>query len=151
MASQWNRPATHEHSAFVQRIAAKNPMLARKIMEMRLPLSPLVHICSGEPHPDFPVTILQFWLLSDTQLESLARFYHQDTPGPYTRQYPCPITWSPGLSLEEKRRKIGKFIGLRGCHTPMRTEEEIAEEARVASRDAAEAEMFRSKMHPWRH
>lgn len=44
---------------------------------------------------------------------------------------------------------MGKFIGLRGCETPVwyKTEEEIAEEARQA-RIAAEEEMWRGKEYP---
>lgn len=49
------------------------------------------------------------------------------------------MSWPSGLTIEEKRRKIGRFIGLRGCESPIiagfgrnRTEEEIAEEARRA-------------------
>ena len=67
----------------------------------------------------------------------------------WTAHYPCPITWAEGLTLEEKRRKIGKFIGLRGCDTPvsLRTEEQIMEEARQA-RIAEDEEAFRRKL-PW--
>lgn len=38
------------------------------------------------------------------------------------------------MTLEEKRKKLGKFIGLRGCDTPLvvKTEEQIWEEARAA-------------------
>ena len=104
---------------------------------MALPLAPLVQINTGEVHPDFPPTLLNFWLLTDPQLESLASFYHQRTRSRWTYQYPCPITWRSDVSIEEKRRKIGKFIGLRGCDTPtadagvirFKTEDEIAAEA----------------------
>ena len=53
------------------------------------------------------------------------------------------------MSLEEKRRKIGRFIGLRGCETPirLRTEDELMEDARRA-RLAEEDEMWRRKL-PW--
>jgi hypothetical protein len=52
------------------------------------------------------------------------------------------------MPLEEKRRKIGRFIGLRGCESPIRvrTEEEIMEDARRA-RLAEEDEMWRRKLH----
>lgn len=48
--------------------------------------------------------------------------------------YPKPMNWRNGLTLEEKRKKLGKFIGLRGCDTPLvvKTEEQIWEEARAA-------------------
>jgi hypothetical protein len=72
-------------------------------------------------HPAFPRTLLAFWLLTDAQLDDLAHFYHQRTPGPWTRQYPCPVHWPRGrgaMGIEEKRRKLGRFIGLRGCESP---------------------------------
>ena len=53
------------------------------------------------------------------------------------------------MPLEEKRRKIGKFIGLRGCETPVacKSEEQLLEEARQA-RWRDEDEMGRRKL-PW--
>lgn len=93
---------------------AKNPALDNKIRQMELRLAPLVQLTSGQVHPAFPSTLLNFWLLTDDQLDQLAHFYHQRKPCQWTRHYPCPITWGEGLTIEEKRRKIGKFIGLRG-------------------------------------
>ncbi|KAK2069366.1 hypothetical protein P8C59_003952 [Phyllachora maydis] len=101
-----------------RRRAAANPTLETKLAQMALPLAPLVQLTTGQVHPAFPATLLGFWLLTDEQLDGLAAFYHQRTPCRWTAYYPCPITWRAGLSLEEKRRKIGKFIGLRGCDTP---------------------------------
>jgi len=56
------------------------------------------------------------------------------------------VQWGSDLTLEEKRRKIGRFIGLRGCESPVKTksEEEIEREARIA-RNEDEAEMWRRK------
>ena len=142
-------PSRHRQ-AFSQRRLAKNPNLARKLEQMALPLAPLVQLTTGAIHPAFPTTVLNFWLLTNEQLEDLAHFYHQKTPCPWTVQYPCPITWNSNLPLEEKRRKMGKFIGLRGCESPilLKTEEEIMEDARRA-RMAADEEMWRRKMyHP---
>ena len=134
----------------IQRRIAKNPALRHKLEQMALNLSPLVQITTGAVHPSFPRSVLQFWLLTDQQLEDLAHFYHQRTPSVLSAHYPCPISWSSDLPLEEKRRKIGKFIGLRGCDSPvwLKTEEEIAEEARLA-RISQEEEMWRRKTHPW--
>ena len=131
------------------RRAVKSPELDKKLKQMALPLAPLVQLSTGQIHPAFPNTLLNFWLLTDEQLDQLARFYHQRTPCMWTAHYPCPITWAEGLTLEEKRRKIGKFIGLRGCDTPvsLRTEEQIMEEARQA-RIAEDEEAFRRKL-PW--
>lgn len=97
-----------------RRTKQRNEELEKKIQQMALPLAPLVQLTSGTAHPAFPSTLLNFWLLTDEQLEELALFYHQRWPCQYTQHYPCPITWTDDLTLEEKRRKIGKFIGLRG-------------------------------------
>ncbi|KAK3299013.1 uncharacterized protein B0H64DRAFT_386880 [Chaetomium fimeti] len=136
---------------------------------MSLQLAPLVQLTTGTIHPAFPRTLLAFWLLTDDQLDALAHFYHQRTPCRWTRQYPCPVAWPPGLGLEEKRRKLGRFIGLRGCETPIgeliergvvevlgRTEAEILEAARREREergggnggggDGDEVEEVRSKM-----
>lgn len=138
-------PSRHRQ-AFAQRRLARNPSLQRKLEQMALPLAPLVQLTTGAIHPAFPTTVLNFWLLTDEQLESLAHFYHQTTPCPWSNQYPCPITWGPALSLEEKRRKMGKFIGLRGCEPPilLKTEEDIMADVRRA-RMAAEDDMWRRK------
>ncbi|GJN73010.1 hypothetical protein PLIIFM63780_007073 [Purpureocillium lilacinum] len=148
-------------------LARHNPQLAQKLHQMALPLSPLVQLTTGAVHPHFPRTVLQFWLLTDDQLESLAAFYHQRDQSPWSAQYPCPVVWRSDLPLEEKRRRMGRFIGLRGCGEDelgagagvdgssaevaamvgsMRTEDEIAEEARFA---AADDEVWRRKMNPW--
>lgn len=49
-------------------------------------------------------------------------------------------------TLEEKRRRIGRFIGLRGCDSPVtvKTEEEIMREVRDA-RACEEDEIMRRK------
>ncbi|KAI1345140.1 hypothetical protein F5Y15DRAFT_18550 [Xylariaceae sp. FL0016] len=128
--------------------SVKDAAFREKLRQMALPLSPLVQLTTGEVHPAFPGTLLNFWLLTDSELEELAHFYHQRTPCRWTLHYPCPITWSSDMTLEEKRRRIGRFIGLRGCETPIRvrSEEEIMEEARRA-RLAEEDEMWRRKLH----
>ncbi|KAL8387660.1 hypothetical protein RB595_009757 [Gaeumannomyces hyphopodioides] len=115
-----------------ERRSAGNPALARKLEQMALPLAPLVQMTTGHVHPAFPGTLLHFWLLTDAQLESLAHFYHQRTPSVWTAQYPCPVRWGPHLTLEEKRRKMGMFIGLRGCESPIvpTAAEDLLDEAR---------------------
>ncbi|EJT73419.1 hypothetical protein GGTG_10257 [Gaeumannomyces tritici R3-111a-1] len=115
------------------RRSAGNPALALKLEQMAMPLAPLVQMTTGRVHPAFPRTLLHFWVLTDAQLDSLAHFYHQRTPGYWTSQYPCPVRWGPNLPLEEKRRKMGMFIGLRGCESPILlagSAEELLEEAR---------------------
>lgn len=41
------------------------------------------------------------------------------------------MTWGTELTIEDKRRKFGRFIGLNGCETPItfRPGEEAMEEA----------------------
>ncbi|KAI1263111.1 hypothetical protein F5Y18DRAFT_429584 [Xylariaceae sp. FL1019] len=130
-----------------ERRAASNAAFRQKLGQMALPLAPLVQLTTGEVHPAFPNTLLNFWLLTDSQLEDLASHYDQRTPNRYTQHYPCPINWSSDMSLEEKRRKIGRFIGLRGCESPIRvrTEAEILEDARRA-RVAEEDELWKRKL-----
>ena len=125
---------------------ANNSRLQAKIEQMALSLAPLVRLTTGDMHPDFPKTLLNFWVLTSPQLDDMSHFYHQRTPCKWTRHYPCPIGWRQGLTLEENRRKMGKFIGLRGCETPItiKTEEEIIAECRRA-REAQEEEMSRRK------
>ncbi|KAI1176735.1 hypothetical protein F4777DRAFT_239725 [Nemania sp. FL0916] len=138
----------HSQAAMLgERRSAINPAFKKKLEQMALPLAPLVQLTTGEIHPAFPGTLLNFWLLTDAELEELAHFYHQRTPCRYTLHYPCPINWSSNVSLEEKRRKIGRFIGLRGCESPLRirTEAELMEEARRA-RLADEEEMWKRKL-----
>ncbi|RFU32038.1 hypothetical protein B7463_g4313, partial [Scytalidium lignicola] len=113
---------------------SQNPHFAPKIAQLGYRLAPLVRVTTGTVHPSFPATVLNYHLLTDSELDDLAEFYHQKTRSRYTSQYPCPVEWRPDLTLADKRRKFGRFIGLRGCDTPIRTktEEEIMEEARMA-------------------
>ena len=57
------------------RRAAKNAAFREKLRQMALPLAPLVQLTTGEVHPSFPGTLLNFWLLTDGELEALA---HED-------------------------------------------------------------------------
>ena len=144
-----------------KRRAGQSEEFREKLRRMALPLAPLVQLTTGQVHPAFPGTLLNFWLLTDAQLEELAHFYHQRTPCRWTFHYPCPISsWDAGLPLEEKRRKIGRFIGLRGCDSPvtvtapapvsparLRSEADFLEEARRARVREDEEEMWRRKLH----
>lgn len=123
----------------------KNPALKAKIEQMALPLAPLVRLTTGQVHPAFPLTLLNFWLLNSEQLDDLAHFYHQRTPSDWSAHYPCPVIWGKNLTLEEKRRKLGRFIGLRGCESPIKTEEMIIEEVRRRVHEAEEEEMLGRK------
>jgi hypothetical protein len=118
----------------------KHPAFRAKVAHLRLPLAPLVKLSTGQAHPSFPGTLLQYWLLTERQLDDLAHFYDQSTPNAYTQAYPCPIPWLPrrrkgesrevdpgdensmrlaSRRLEMKRRRWGRFMGLRGCDTPV--------------------------------
>ena len=118
--------------------ASRNPALAKKIQSLQLKIAPMVPMPDGgRPHSSYPKTILHFWLLTEAQLDSIAHYYHQSTPGAYTNSYPATMNWDSAffarlaaterLSSEQriamKRRKLGKFIGLRNCDTPI---EEVA-------------------------
>lgn len=56
------------------------------------------------------------------------------------------MNWKAGLTVIEKKRKWGRFVGLRGCESPVvvKTEEEIWEEARKA-RLAEDEELWKRK------
>jgi hypothetical protein len=123
----------------------RNLALQTKLSQMALPLAPLVRLTTGEIHPDFPSTLLSFWLLTSDQLDELANFYHQLKPSVWSSHYPCPVVWGSDLTLEEKRRKIGRFIGLSGCESPVKSEEQILEEARRKV-DQQEEELWNRKL-----
>lgn len=124
---------------------------------MRTNLKPLVSITTGCSHPEFPISLLQFHLLTHATLDSLAKWYHQtledNIPGAdgtiLSERYPAPIlasrvwirnSWEsnlfpPGTSIDgvgdgqiqidlnAKRRRFGRFIGLRGCESPIDAED----------------------------
>ncbi|KAG4433549.1 hypothetical protein IFR05_010974 [Cadophora sp. M221] len=131
----------------MQSTRQRNPALDAKIRQMALPLAPLVRLTTGEVHPVFPSTLLNFWLLTSEQCDELAHFYHQRTPCVYTTHYPCPVVWRTDALLEEKRRRIGRFIGLRGCESPVRllTEEEIQRRVQEERERAIEEERMSEK------
>ncbi|CAG8952606.1 hypothetical protein HYFRA_00009712 [Hymenoscyphus fraxineus] len=122
-----------------------NPLLTQKVQQMAIPLRPLVSLTDGTPHPAFPYTLLSYWLLTSAQLDDLAHFYHQRTPCVWTERYPCPVVWRTDASMEEKRRRIGRFIGLRGCESPVLSEEDIRREVREARWREEEEEMWGRK------
>lgn len=94
--------------------------LQDKLRDLSHPLSPLVQITTGYIHPAFPRLLLNFWLLTSDELDSLMEFYHQKGNSPYMYDYPLPVGWEEGMDLERKRRRFGRFIGLRGCESPVR-------------------------------
>ncbi|KAK3335530.1 hypothetical protein B0T19DRAFT_10857 [Cercophora scortea] len=105
--------------SFGTRRAALHPSFLAKLHELRLPLYPLVSETTLTSHPSFPRTRLAFWLLTEPELDALAHFYHQSTPCEWTHRYPMPVHWPrAGLRIEDKRRKFGRFIGMRGMESP---------------------------------
>lgn len=101
---------------------AMKPALQARLRHLSLRLCPLVNVSSGQAHPGFPQTMLAYHLLTDAQLEDMAGYYHQRTPSPWTRLYPCPVDWATAVTTADKRRKFGRFIGLKGCDSPGATE-----------------------------
>lgn len=162
-------------------------LLKRRLAHLLRPLCPLVSVETGLAHPDFPQTLLQYHLLTDKQLDDLAHYYHQRTPGHHSMNYPMPVVarwWAPAeeeleegeidemedirkilgtmdaerservAGIEEKRRRFGRFLGLRNCESSVgegnmrrEMEEWLANElARRQHRDK-EMESWRSKGH----
>ncbi|KAK2740379.1 hypothetical protein FQN57_006119 [Myotisia sp. PD_48] len=90
-------------------------------------LWPLVSVTTGNPHSAFPKSLLQYHLLPSTDLDQIAAHYHQTIPSSrWTSEYPRRIpAWVDkngipvlDIPVETKRRRIGRFIGLRGCESP---------------------------------
>lgn len=123
----------------VEHIPAKNlkrshaASLAPIITRLQYRLQPLHPLPEGAPHPSFPDTLLHYHLLTEDQLDSMAVYYHQNISSPciWTQQYPANMNWDAEFlrhisdikgdeaCIRIKRRKVGKFIGLRGCDTPI--------------------------------
>lgn len=80
----------------------RNSALAKKIATLQLRLQPLVPLPAGPPHPAFPKTLMAFHLLTEDELDSIAHYYHQSTPGVYTRQYPANMNWDPDSWLDHR-------------------------------------------------
>lgn len=140
-------------------------LLTRRLTHLLTPLHPLLAITTGTPHPLFPTNLLSYHLLSEPALDSLASFYHQRTPSTHSDSYPAPLTpgrWQRMEALEReagvgvaervqgKRRRFGRFIGLRGCESPVGGEEEVRRwvegEMERRARRAAEEEVWRGKV-----
>jgi hypothetical protein len=121
----------------------QHPNFLPTISHLSRPLVPLVSITTGRPHPSFPRTILAYHLLTSEHLDDLARHYHQTWPPvPETFGYPMRIpAWigrtppddekeaPPQVDTETKRRRIGRFMGLRGCESPSPVKTEFYEES----------------------
>ena len=130
------------------------PLFKRHVDHLRLPLQPLLSIQTGVAHPSFPPTLLHYHLLTEAELDELTHFYHQRTPSSSSFSYPAPIVerWKRDANIDDKRRRFGRFVGLRGCESPLEAQRMQHEMDRwVAARikrgleQEAEKEMWRSK------
>jgi hypothetical protein len=74
-------------------LTRRNSALARKIATLQLRLAPLVPLPAGPPHPAFPKTLMAFHLLTEEELDSIAHYYHQSTPGLWSNHYPSNMNW----------------------------------------------------------
>lgn len=121
-------------------LAQRNPALAHKISQMRLTIAPIVSVRNGRAPPSFPHTMLQLFLLTESELDDMAQYYSQTTPNPtpnsLTFAYPQTMDWNrPFLSadptlpdncklndeerLKVKMRMFARFVGMRGAKTPV--------------------------------
>ena len=140
--------------ARTRQATSPDPGLAVVLNHLRVQLKPLVRVTDGCIPTNFPRTLLQFHLLTHSDLDELARHYHQVWPPlPHTCRYPIMMktwVWNQDLKprgrdatvevvLETKRRRFGRFIGLRGCDSPIR--ECFADPEEVLATTDVEAEM----------
>ena len=116
----------------------RKPDLQPVITRLQYPLAPLHPLPDGAPHPAFPVTLLHYHLLTEDQLNSIAQYYHQDVRSPcvWMHGYPTTMNWDRDYLIHVgetrgvharvniKKRKFGRFIGLRGCETPQEESED---------------------------
>lgn len=103
-----------------------HPDFFSTIWRLQRRLIPLRSSSTGEIPPHFPPNLLAFHLLTSSQLDELARGFHQIWPPvEQTSWYPAQIPpWigtpqEAAVDLETKRRRFGRFIGLRGCESPI--------------------------------
>jgi hypothetical protein len=142
-------------------LSERNPALAKKISQMRLTIAPIVHVETGRPAPGFPATMLDLFLLTESQLDALATYYHQTCLTDLTHQYPQTMNWTqPFLDhdnalpencrlgelerLKIKMRMFARFIGMRGAETPKWEYERQVEILRNKTRRSVQEEEERS-------
>ncbi|KUL83105.1 hypothetical protein ZTR_11157 [Talaromyces verruculosus] len=108
-------PTTHP-----RRRAEPHPDFLPTLANLSQTLLKLVSLTTGKPHPFCPDSVLRYHLLTSSQLDDIARHYHQIWPPvPETYKYPKPIKAWIGteeeytIDVEAKRERIGQFIGLR--------------------------------------
>ncbi|KAL9020972.1 MAG: hypothetical protein Q9185_001799 [Variospora sp. 1 TL-2023] len=146
----------------------------RKLTHLCTPLAPLLSVTSGAAHPAFPRTMLHYNLLTEDQLNELAHHYHQRTPSQWSLCYPLPVVgrWhvaddnngsAPGRGqgqgpgqgqgvarLEDKRRRFGRFVGLRGCESPVDGGDDAGREREQRAMELwVEGEMRKREERAW--
>ncbi|KAL6239347.1 hypothetical protein BDW75DRAFT_138390 [Aspergillus navahoensis] len=115
-------------------VSKVHPDFKDKIAHLARKLHPLVSSSTGRTHPYFPKSVLAFNLLTSAQLDALALHFHQVYPPKRESfRYPLPVKpWLTtngfvrdlGVETEVKRRRFGRFIGLKGCESPVKTRSE---------------------------
>ncbi|RHZ61154.1 uncharacterized protein CDV56_108179 [Aspergillus thermomutatus] len=132
-----------------------HPSFQSILRHLRTPLCPLVSSTTGLQHPKFPKTLLAYHLLTSRQLDDLARHFHQVWPPvEATTAYPVSIpAWigtqgEKSVNLRTKRRRFGRFIGLRGCESPTVSDHRETL-AGSASEDETEEELLARMEWEW--
>jgi len=89
----------------------QKPELATRIAALKMNLAPLVPMPAGDAHPAFPRTLLAYHLLTEDEVDSIAHYHHQSTPGIWTHQYPSCMNWDKdflrraSVNLTQSRRQ----------------------------------------------
>ncbi|RAO72613.1 uncharacterized protein BHQ10_008625 [Talaromyces amestolkiae] len=109
-----------DNTSLPRGLAQPHPDFLPTLTHLSQTLFKLVSLTTGKPHPYCPDSVLRYHLLTSTQLDDIARHYHQIWPPvPETYRYPKPIKPWIGteeectIDIEGKRERIGQFIGLR--------------------------------------
>ena len=89
---------------------SKKTTLANRLRNLQIQLAPLVPLPSGPPHPAFPATLLAYHLLTEDELDSIAHYYHQSTPGLWTYQYPACMNWDKTFLDASKIRRASADV-----------------------------------------
>jgi hypothetical protein len=89
----------------------RNSALESKIKTLHLKNDPIVCVISSKPHPAHPNTMLEFCLLTEAQLDSMAHYYSQSVPSGYTNIYSRTMSWDRGflsVSREDQAANDGR-------------------------------------------
>ena len=99
-------------------LTRRDSALVEKIATLQLRLAPLVPLPTGPPHPSFPKTLMAFHLLTEDELDAIAHYYHQSTPGPWSNHYPASMNWDkdflarPSLSPNSKSKRRSRRLSV---------------------------------------